>query len=412
MINLFKRLIKILDKVTPGASRSLGWELLLTALSFPASILVNRTLGAEERGLFALAILVPFTVITLGTCQWERLVRGMIASKLISSKEAWRRTIYYTFWLSLIFIPVGIVTSLAYTQLTFSSRLVSAVYSLSFPVVMLSGCLSAIYVAAGSIDGQYSMRLAYQGSYIVLVLGLVFLGWLSVSSLVFIYVAIWVISLVVGLLKTTQILSGLTLAQKPPFSPLVRAFLPNAFEVVSLNADTWAFSIFSSIAALGYYAGITGLMQPVGLVSNALSSGSTARLDWTKSSVVYRYLFKTVVTMSCLLAGLVIGGMLIGSHLVGSVLGKSFEGGEWMIPWIAGIVVSKAVATQFHFAVQLSGLQNAYLATQTLEPIVRVGLVLLLGWQLSGLGILMAMIFSSIIKVLVCSYFLKKYQKD
>jgi O-antigen/teichoic acid export membrane protein len=405
---LSKRIIKILDKVTPGASRSLGWEFLLTLLSFPASILVNRSLGAEDRGLFSLVILVPFTIITLGTCQWERLVKGFITSKKISAKEAWRRTTYYTYYLSIVIIPLGILASLVYTQLTFPNRLLSAIYSLSFPVVMLSGVLSSIYVAAGSIDGQYSMRLAYQGSYIFLVISLLLFGWLSVASLVATYFIIWVISLVVGLLKLSKLLNGETLAEKPPFSPLLKSFLPYTFECFSLNADTWAFSIFGSLITLGHYGGISGLMQPVGLVSNALVSGSVARLDWTKPLIVRRYLLKTVIAMGLILLALVIGLMVMGTDLLGFVLGKSFQDGEWMIPWIAGVVVSKAVATQFHFSLQLSGQENAYLTTQTLDSILRVIFVLLLGWQFSELGILIGCIISSIFKCVLCSYFITK----
>jgi O-antigen/teichoic acid export membrane protein len=402
------RLLNIFDKVTPGASRSLGWEILLTALLLPASILVNRTLGAEDRGLFSLVMLVPSTVITLGTCQWDKVVRGLITSKQISSKEAWRRTVYYSYWLSLLFIPFSLIASFAYTRIPLEERLIGALYSFNFPFFILSGSLSAIYIAAGSIDGQYSMRIAYQGSYFILVLGLRILGWLSVPSLVLIYIAIWIISFLVGWIKKEKILNGLTFLEKPRFSPLVQSFLPYSLETLSLSADTWAFSIFGSLTTLGHYIGITGLMQPVGLVSNALTSASTSRLDWTNPLVVKRYLFKSVATMLCLLVGLVIGGILLGSYLLTWVLGRSFAGGEWMIPLIGGIVISKAIAAQFHFALQLSGLGNAYLIIQTVEPLLRLGLLLILGWQLSELGILIGMILSSIIKCLVCFLFINK----
>ncbi|WP_088241395.1 lipopolysaccharide biosynthesis protein [Calothrix rhizosoleniae] len=412
MLDVARQLIKILDKVTPGASRSLGWEMALTGLIFPASILVNRTLGAEERGLFSLVLLVPSTIIILGTCQWDRLVRGLITSKQISPKEAWRRTIYYSWWLSIIIIPLGIIASLAYIQLSLPNRLLSAIYSLSFPIIMLSGSLSSIYLAAGSINRQYSMRIAYQTSYIFLVFGLLSLDWLSVSSLVIIYIIIWSISLLVGLFRKGKYIKGIIFSEKPSFSPLIKSFLPYAFESFSLNADTWAFSLFSPLASLGYYVGIKGLMQPIGLLSNALNSGSTARLNWTNSSVVRRYLLKYVFAMISMLLGLVVGGTLIGTDLIGLFLGKSFSGGEWMIPWISLIVVSNAIGTQFHFALQFSGLKNAYLLTQTIYATVRFSLILSLGWQFAELGIFLGCIFSAIIKCMICSYFLLNFSSQ
>jgi len=250
------------------------------------------------------------------------------------------------------------------------------------------------------------MRVALQGSYVFLVISLFFLDWLSVPSLVTTYFAIWVISLVVGLLKLSKLLNGEIFAEKPPFSPLLRSFLPYVLECFSLNADTWAFSIFGSLITLGHYGAITGLMQPVGLLSNALLSGSVARLDWTKPLIVRHYLFKTIIAMSLILLGLVIGLMFIGTDLLGLVLGKTFANGEWMIPWTAGVVVFKAVATQFHFSLQLSGKENDYLKIQTLDSILRVIFVFLLGWKFSEMGILIGCIISSAFKCVVCSYFI------
>ena len=169
-----KQLIKVLDKITPGATRSLSWEVLETGLSFPASIMLNRTLGAEDRGLLALMILLPTTIFLLGSCQWDRLLKGLITSKKISGREAWRRTIYYVKWLSLIFIPIGIFACFFFDRLPSDARLFSILYYSNFPIYFLCGSLSAIYVAVGSINGQYLMRMGLQGSYLVLISFLLF----------------------------------------------------------------------------------------------------------------------------------------------------------------------------------------------------------------------------------------------
>ncbi|MBR8833973.1 MAG: hypothetical protein DSM106950_08020 [Stigonema ocellatum SAG 48.90 = DSM 106950] len=406
-----KRFIKILDKVTPGASRSLGWEVLMTALSFPASVLLNRTLGAEERGLLALVILLPSTIFTLGSCQWDRLLKGLITSKQICGKEAWRRTIYYAYWLSFIFIPVGIVASLAFDKLPQDARLLSIMYYGNFPIYFLCGCLSAIYVAVGSIDGQYLMRIGLQGSYLVLIFVLLFAHLVSIKTMVFVYTAIHAISLAVGWLQKDKLLTGTLLKERPQISPIVKAFFPYALESFAARIDTWAFSIFGSLIGLGHYTGITALMLPVGIVSNALSSGSTARLDWTKPSLVSGYLIKTVSVLLCLVLTLATGGVLVGSYLLNLVLGKSFDGGEWMIAWVAIIVVGQVAAVQFHSALQLSGCLNAYLIIQTVEPFVRLIIVLALGWWFSELGIMLGMTVSCVLKVGACIYFHKSAAK-
>jgi O-antigen/teichoic acid export membrane protein len=399
-----KHFFKILDKVTPGASRSLGWEVLMSAISFPASILLNRTLGAEDRGLLALVILVPSTIFVLGSCQWDRLLKGLITSKQISSKEAWRRTIYYAWVLSLIFIPFGIIGSIFFEKLPVEFRLLSIFYSFDFPIYFLCGCLSTIYIAIGSIDGQYLMRIGYQGSYLVLLFVLFFTGILSVQSMIFIYIAIHIINLAFGLFQKERLLVGIVLKEKPPLSPLIKAFLPYLLESFSTRIDIWAFSIFGSLVSLGHYTGITALMLPVGLVSNAMTSASTARLDWKQPNLVLQYLLKAITVFLCLLVIMIFGGILTGQYLLNFILGKSFQEGYWMIPWIAVIVVCQAAAIQFHTALQLSGFLNEYLIIQLIEPIVRLLIVLALGYWLSELGIMIAMIALSIFKVAVCYY--------
>lgn len=401
-INQLFKLIKILDRVTPGASRSLGWEVLLTALSFPASILLNRTLGAEDRGLLASIILVPTTIFAIGSCQWDRLLTGLITSKQISGKEAWRRTIYYAYWLSFMFIPIGIISSLAYTKLPLEARILSVGYSVTFPIYFMGACLAAIFNATGSIDGRYAMRMSLNFSYLFLLFILLFSGSISVGLVVFTYFAIHMVSLAVGLAKKNKLLYGSVLLEKISFIPLKRGFIPYFLETFSSKLDIWAFSIFGTLVTLGYYAGITAMMLPVGLVSQALTVSSTAHLDWKQPVVVRRYMLKTVLVFITVLIGLVAGGILIGSDLLTLFLGKSFKDGAWMIPWIASIVVSNAAAAQFHSALQLSGLQNAYLLIQTIEPIVRLVFILGLGWWFSELGILLGMAITSTLKAGFC----------
>lgn len=401
---MYKKFIKILDRVTPGASRSLGWEVVMSLVTFPASILLNRTLGAEDRGLLALTILVPSTIFVLGSCQWDRLLKGLITSKQISAKEAWHRTLYYNYWLSIIFIPIGIITSQAFSGLPDDAKLFSIIYCINFPIHFLGGSLSAIYVALGSIDGQYLMRVGYQGSYLILLFSLLILKIVSVQSVVFVYIAIHLFSLASGWIQKNRLLTGISLKIRPPLLPLIKAFVPYLLESFSDKIHIWAFYIFGSLISLGQYMGITALMLPVGIVSNAMTSGSTARLDWTQRSLVRRYLVKTVIVLVCLLLALVIGGTLVGPYILGSVLGKSFESGKWMIPWVAVIVVSQAAAFQFHSALQLSGFLNAYLMIQTIEPFVRFLIVLALGQWLAELGILLGMAVTYVLKIVACIY--------
>lgn len=398
-------LVNILDQVTPGASRSLGWESLIAALSFPASILLNRVLGAEDRGLLASTVVIPLTVFGLGSCQWDRLLSGLITSKQISSHEAWRRTLHYTFVLSTLFIPIGIISSFLYLKIPLESRSLSALYSISFPIHFLGLSLSSIYIASGHIDGRYVMRISLSISYLALLYGLFAFNLISIASIVIVYIAIHLISLLVGLRKAKTLLNDTLSKKKVPLSLLFRGFFPYLLENLSRRLDIWAFSIFSTLAALGQYSGITAMMLPVGLVSHALVSSSTARLDWTQPILIQRYLFKVAIVLSLLLFGLVLTGLLLGPYLLNLLLGKSFSEGAWMIPWVATVVVTDAASWQFHSALQLSGLENPYLIVQTIEPMIRLIAVMAMGWWFSEIGILLGMTATSVLKVIICLWF-------
>lgn len=407
---MFKQVSEKLNQIIPGISRSLGWEVLLSVLSFPASILLNRTLGSQERGLLSLITLVPFTVLTMGGCQWDRLLKGLITSKQISGREAWRRTLYYARWLSLIFIPIGIIASLAFEKLSLSDRLLSVIYAIHFPIYFLAGSLAAIYIAIGSIDGQYLIMTTYRAGYLGL-LGLLLLTDLtSVASLIFGYIGIHLLILGVGLFYKNKLLIGKLETERPSLSPLIQGFFPYTVESLSIQIDLWALSFFGSLISLGQYTAIAALMFPVGLISNAMNNASTAKLDWQNSTLVRQYLLKTISILSYLLVILIIGGITLAPYLLSFTLGKSFESGEWMIPWIAVIVVAKAAESQFHLTLQLSGLLNAYLKIQIIEPFVRAIIVFALAWFLSELGVFIGMAIASTIKICWCIFLHEKYR--
>ena len=153
-------------------------------------------------------------------------------------------------------------------------------------------------------------------------------------------------------------------------------------------------------------------MLPVGLVSNAMTNGSTAHLDWTNTDQVQRYLIRAAVVLMLLLALLVLGGKLIGASLLNTLLGRSFEEGYWMLPWVTAIVISQAAANQFHTSLQLSGAMDTYLMVQTVEPVVRLLFVLFMGWFLSELGILVGMILVSLLKTASCIYLHRKVKTN
>jgi O-antigen/teichoic acid export membrane protein len=383
--------------------RSISWEFFLAALTVPASILLNRSLGAEGRGLLTLVQLVPTTVFTLGTCQWDRLAKGALTSGQMTSAEAWRRTKYYALILSAVFIPVGIAGSFLYEALPAGSRWLSAIYALNFPLYFLKGSLGAIFLAAGSITGQYRMNVGYQGGYLVLLTAYFLACPITVEGMLIIYVLIYAMSYLIGLAMKKDLLRGEVETGRPSLSPLRKGFVPFALETLGGRADDWAFSFFTDLATLGSYAAITALMMPMNLISNAMLNAATAKLNWRDQAAVLRYLVKSILILlgfTVLVSAL---GLAFGEPVLKYVLGQSFANAAWMIPWVAGIVLANAAGFQFHIALQLSGRERSYLVIQAATPAARLILAVACGAVFGSLGILVGLIANGLLRTVVCA---------
>jgi hypothetical protein len=116
--------------------------------------------------------------------------------------------------------------------------------------------------------------------------------------MVAVYFAQWACCLAAGWTRRKQIPAGKPAEGPVEWRPLLRGFLPYGLETAGAKIDVWAFSLFSAALPLGHYVGALALMTPVGLISSALTSGSTARLDWTNQREIKKYLFRTAVVLA------------------------------------------------------------------------------------------------------------------
>ncbi|MGC9332456.1 MAG: hypothetical protein ACP5DZ_11380 [Bacteroidales bacterium] len=412
VIHFIKKVPKLLDNITPGTSKVLSWEVILTLFSFPTSVLINRLLGAEDRGILASAILIPSLTFGIGSCQWHRLVSGLITSGSITAQEAWQRTLVYVNKLSIIFLPIGLLGCAFYQAVPLEIRGVSILYCSIFPIFFITSCLAAIFTAADRVSSCYSMRAGSNVTYLLIVGILAIFDRVSVSSIVLTYIAIELMSLLIGLLHKPDSLPGSKLINTPTFKPLVYGFVPNLFQAMALRIDVWAFLTFSTLVELGQYKGIAGLVLPVGILSRALIANSTAKLDWKNKYLVKRYLMKVIVIFAASLISINILTLSSGSYIISKILGDSFLGGEWIIPWATSLVIMEYLSQQFYSLLQLSGLHQYYLSMQIIDPIIRIVLVASLGYFLSTLGILLGMIIASLFKSFACIILYEKSNLD
>ena len=385
-----------LDRLIPGAFQSLVWEIVLALITFPASIVMSRRLGAEGRGVLTLAVLVPTTVFTLGTFQWDRTLRGLISMKVASPAEAYRRTIGYLRWLSVPAVLFGIGVTCVY-PLSPQARLFSALFCTAFPLSFLMTSLMAVYTAAGRLDITYRIKFLYQATYLVAVCGFALANRVNVPFMITTYVLMH-LAAVAYAMRAVPALTGETNSGGPDWQPLARGFGPYALESLGARADIWVLSLLATPAILGQYSAVTTLASPISMLSMAVATGSTARLAWTDPLVVRRHLRNVIIAMLACLLTFGSAAHFLSGWLLHHVLGKDFDDGAWMATWIVAIAVTQAIAYQFHTALQLSGRQNGYLTVQAIEPIARI-LLTLVGGKIAGIrGVLASFLLITILK--------------
>lgn len=403
-LNLFT----LVDKVFPGASRSFAWEFLCTAVSFFASLLLNRTLGATDRGTLALILLIPSIAFGIGGCQWDQTLMGSITSQKISSKEGWRRSVYYTYLLSGIVIPILTIGALLYPDFSVSVRQMIILYGFTFPFYFLTMCLANTYVAIGIVDIAYSIKVIQSVYYIASIFALVLSHHLSVFTVTLVYAGSNVIGFTAGLFYRKKLYGDIQ-NNRPSFAPLIQGFAPLTLEILASRLDFLILAAVSNPTILGQYATITALMTPVGIFSNSIASSSAANLDWTKPKIVNRHLIKVFILFLLVLCAIIIGSMLFGGSILYWLLGETYVSGQWMIPLIGTVVTIQLLGMQFHTALRLSGLQSQYLRIQTIESFFRFFAVGLLAWKFGERGIFWGMVLSSSLKAsssFICHYFL------
>ncbi|MFZ5806618.1 MAG: lipopolysaccharide biosynthesis protein [Verrucomicrobiota bacterium] len=391
-------------RITRAVSQSFFWEVLVAGCTFPASILINRALGAEQRGILAFIILIPSLAFLIATCQWERTVKGWITSQRISSHEAWRMTFYYCWILGVVFILPAIVACFFYDAVPSSMRWLSALYCLNWPLFFLQGCLAAIFLASGKLIAQYQMRIWLQLTYLIVIVALFFFGQVTIFSVVVTYSIMQAAGLLTGMMIKKKNLSGEVSQTRPSLSPLRQSFFPYLIESVSTQADRWAFSFFSTASALGGYVAILALLLPLNLISNALFNGATATLDWRDTHSVRRFLIKSSIFLLLLAGVAIFVGVRIGQPVLHFVLGESFAHASWMIAGVVGIVIAGACGLQFHMSLQLTGRQTAYLTVQVIEHVFRLILVFVLGFYWAEKGIIAGMTISPLLKCVACAF--------
>jgi len=377
-------------------------EGVIILITFPASILLNRQLGPEARGILATVVLVPTVVAMLVMSQWERTLKAQITSGVESPAEVWARTRKYTVLISFVGVLLSALLISTQRQLAVEYRYLAILFTLFvLPLSVVGTFISNFFAAINALKASYAVKLAGPVIYFLAIILLGSWKWLSVLTALLAQVLLWVCTCLVGwfCLRSLRLPSANVRLFDAKIKILLYSFPPYVLEVISSQADIWFLSTFVGYVETGSYVAFRMFESPMKVIALGMINVGTGRVQWTNAASVHDFLRKGISAIALAGGMVMIGTLLLGKFLIVSMLGQSFSGEVWMLPYIVLNGLLASTAFLLLIGIQLQGQQSLYLKIQSADGILRIGLISL-GCLISGAhGILIAICVASFIKI-------------
>ena len=384
-------------------------EAMAVVFAIPAAILLNRSLGADARGLLAAMMLMPSVVGTIVSCQWERTLKAIIAQKKESSEDIWGRTRKYCLFLSIVGICLVLPAIVSQFQLPFHLKLLAFIFACfhipCFLVILFS---SNFFAANGQLYISFFVRLIGPFAYLSsIVLGAFFWD-INLKYALFANL----MNVVVGAVCALFFIKKLDFAKKSfklfdnALSNLVKPLPPFALEVVSLQAGIWFFSTFVGNVATGSYVAFRFFIFPMRVSSLGLVNVGVSRVNWTVWREAIAFVLKASGLLVLLGIGALLGVVFLGEPIVVFVLGKSFVADLWMLPIVVLAESLESLGFFLLSCLQLLGGQKEYLLIQYGTATSKITLIAVGCYFFGGKGILLGLCLSAILRIISTSVML------
>jgi len=385
-------------------SSGILFEALIILIALPASILLNRHLGAEARGILAAMLLMPCIAGTVVSSQWDRTLRAQITSKVNSPAEVWTRTKKYTWLMSVVGLALSFVLIGTQWQLTIEQRFQAMLAALFLVPLSLAGLFMTTFLAAiNDLNASYTVRVVGPVVFLLVILLGVWQG-LSVPVALSANVLLWVGACLVGwfFLRSHHLTSVSVRVFDANIKTLLSPLPPFALEVMSLQADVWFLSAFVGNVVTGAYVAFRVFEFPLKVIVFGMINVGSGRVRWTNIAMVQDFVRKGSLTMALVGGAVMAGTLLFGRFLVVTVLGESFGDQVWMLPYIVAAGALANTAFLFLTVIQLQGQQALYLKIQSADGVLRIVLIGI-GCLIGGAhGVLIAICAASFIKLAIC----------
>lgn len=380
-------------------------EVIIFLLVIPAGIFINRSLGADSRGILAAMTLMPALVSTLISCQWERTLKSQLSGKSLPPEVVWAKTQKYFLLMWCLSIPLCGFLIATQGNLTVAERILAFIYGIFFVPLYLAGLFFISYFSAlNRLWKAYAIKLIVPLLYLAIILIGTFSSLISVNYALLATIVPMVFAGMAGgfFLWSLHLPKASVKLFKDAFSDLGAAATPFVLEVVSLQADVWFLSTFVGNMETGAYVAFRIFCAPISIISAGLIGVGSGRIQWNNEEMARSFAWKGGGMLVLTGVAVMAGTWFLGGWAVNLVLGPSFSLMTWMLPYIVlgGFLYS---LTFFLLQIiQMRGHQKSYLALQSADGIMRIALVCICGRFAGASGVLIGVCAAGTIKLVSC----------
>lgn len=241
-----------------------------------SSVVLTRVLGPEQRGIFAVVLLLPLTVQALVASGLTATIVYSVASGKWSPQEIVGRVVGIWFYVSLAMIVAGIV-AIGFSDVLFKDAPKSLlIYSLALmPIGFLHECLIAVLM--GKRDFKARMKVTFWAAPIGFMLVVIFVWWLGwgVFGAVTGTLAGFFVGIFLGVRAVYRVMGTGHIRWVPELRVSVlredmdfggKSYLSNVSHYLSYRADQFLVNGMIGSSAVGIYAVAVGLVEKLWLV--------------------------------------------------------------------------------------------------------------------------------------------------
>lgn len=312
-------------------------ELLIQLVPIPASILIARLLGPSDRGQLAEILLIPGIVVTLMTCNWDKILKG----QLIGNPNLYNSIILKSY--SLIFYQM--MAALVIILIMYAAGFWANFLDIKIAIFVIL-CISFSQLSSNYLLSIYSCFVGVQTLYFIKFLG-VFLYFILISLfLVFGEMQVMDALVVNQLTPIVYTLATVYIAKNSGFIfPKLKylsfgEFINNfknihivIFDVLANNIDVIILLIFANHGFVGAYLSFKFLEFPFRIINLSFINGVTPIFKSIAGSDLNKY--SLAITLLIVISWLLL--FLFSSYIDDAIillLGEKFVDYLWMVEYV------------------------------------------------------------------------------